>query len=252
MLAYTPGSSLGYALGVAGGLMMLTLLLYPLRKRYPSLEALGPVRYWFRLHMAFGIGGPLLILLHSKLQVGSANAAVALACMLLVAGSGVAGRFLYRQIHHGLYGRKASLAELGGALEAQRLDRGRLLDLAPRVEPILRAFQARAERRGGAWPARAWRFATLGWRERAAFLQCKHELKKAFRARARAGADRGEVVRGYAQAKARVAEQLRLMRAISHFQAYERLFSLWHVLHIPFVYMLAISAVIHVIAVHMY
>jgi len=30
------------------------------------------------------------------------------------------------------------------------------------------------------------------------------------------------------------------------------LFSLWHILHVPFVFMLVISGVVHVIAVHMY
>ena len=39
---------------------------------------------------------------------------------------------------------------------------------------------------------------------------------------------------------------------VAQFTAYERLFSLWHVLHTPFVYILVISAVVHVVAVHAY
>jgi len=54
------------------------------------------------------------------------------------------------------------------------------------------------------------------------------------------------------QAKVLVAERLRMARAAAQFATYERLFSLWHVLHVPFVYMLVVSAVVHVIAVHMY
>ena len=34
--------------------------------------------------------------------------------------------------------------------------------------------------------------------------------------------------------------------------AYERLFALWHVAHIPFVYLLVVSAIVHVVAVHAY
>jgi hypothetical protein len=30
------------------------------------------------------------------------------------------------------------------------------------------------------------------------------------------------------------------------------MFALWHVAHIPFVYLLVLSAVVHVVAVHMY
>ena len=252
MSSYTPGSDVGYALGVAGALMMLALLSYPLRKRAPTLHWLGPIRWWFRMHMAFGLLGPALILAHSKLRIGSPNAAVALGCMLLVAGSGVVGRFIYRQIHQGLYGRKTSLGELRRTLEEQHLDRERLHELAPRLAHRLRAFEQLAERRGGLWPVRAWRFATLWVHERTTFEECRRELRRAFRRRLADGADRREVSRRYVETKGLVAEQLRLMRAAAHFQAYERLFSLWHVLHIPFVYMLAVSAVVHVIAVHVY
>ena len=51
-----------------------------------------------------------------------------------------------------------------------------------------------------------------------------------------------KLVRRYLNAVVRVAQ----------FTAYERLFSLWHVAHIPFVYLLVISAVVHVVAVHAY
>ena len=34
--------------------------------------------------------------------------------------------------------------------------------------------------------------------------------------------------------------------------AFERVFALWHVAHLPFVYLLVISAVVHVVAVHAY
>ena len=49
------GYGLGYVLGIAGTTLMALLLLYPLRKRVKSFRRLGPVRYWFRTHMVFGI-----------------------------------------------------------------------------------------------------------------------------------------------------------------------------------------------------
>jgi len=39
---------------------------------------------------------------------------------------------------------------------------------------------------------------------------------------------------------------------VAEFEGYERLFSLWHALHIPLIFMLIIAAVIHVIAVNVY
>jgi hypothetical protein len=49
-----------------------------------------------------------------------------------------------------------------------------------------------------------------------------------------------------------VQQYLQAVTRVAQFTAYERLFSLWHVAHIPFVYLLVISALVHVVAVHAY
>jgi hypothetical protein len=45
---------------------------------------------------------------------------------------------------------------------------------------------------------------------------------------------------------------MRRVRRVAALQSYERLFSIWHVFHLPFFYMLVVAALIHVLAVHMY
>jgi hypothetical protein len=45
---------------------------------------------------------------------------------------------------------------------------------------------------------------------------------------------------------------LEMLRKVNQLTYYERLFSLWHVLHFPLFLMLVISGIIHVIAVHIY
>ena len=45
---------------------------------------------------------------------------------------------------------------------------------------------------------------------------------------------------------------LRRVRRAAELQSYERLFALWHVFHLPFFYLLVVTALIHVLAVHMY
>ena len=39
---------------------------------------------------------------------------------------------------------------------------------------------------------------------------------------------------------------------VAQFSFYERLFALWHVFHLPIFFMMVISALVHVLAVHMY
>jgi hypothetical protein len=45
---------------------------------------------------------------------------------------------------------------------------------------------------------------------------------------------------------------MRATRKVLEFHFYERLFSLWHVLHLPFFFMMLFSGIVHVVAVHMY
>src|ERR1700690_1644957 len=52
---------LGYALGIIGGVMMLLLLLYPVRKQARFMRNWGALRYWFRMHMLLGVLGPVAI-----------------------------------------------------------------------------------------------------------------------------------------------------------------------------------------------
>ena len=45
---------------------------------------------------------------------------------------------------------------------------------------------------------------------------------------------------------------IQAVRDVAQFHTYERLFSWWHIFHIPLVYLLVFSGIFHVISVHMY
>ena len=73
-----PLKGVGYWLGIVGASLMAVLLLYPLRKKLRFMGYFGATRHWFRLHMVFGVLGPVLILFHSNFALGSLNSNVAL------------------------------------------------------------------------------------------------------------------------------------------------------------------------------
>ncbi len=137
---YRPGDKIGYNMGLVGGLMMLTLLFYPIRKRIKFMKGWGLLPKWFKWHMIFGILGPALIMFHSTFYIGSINAGVATTCMLLVSGSGIFGRFFYTKIHHGLYGREAALEELQGSVEGEG-DVKSIFAFAPKIQQSLVKFR---------------------------------------------------------------------------------------------------------------
>jgi hypothetical protein len=49
-----------------------------------------------------------------------------------------------------------------------------------------------------------------------------------------------------------IDKRIAATRRLADFQAFERLFSLWHALHIPLIVMLLVAGIVHVIVVHLY
>lgn len=248
-------SQAGYWLGVVGGVAMLLLFAYPVRKRARWLRNAGAPKLWFVAHMALGIGGPWLILVHCGLRVGSLNAAVALYSMLVVAASGVVGRFLYVRIHHGLSGQKAQLRDCRLALQAHHQDEGGTAALPPEVAARLDAFEQQALAQTTRSGVSVWRLLGWGWPAwqalrtvRALIAQAELPLLVQVARTHDARAER--ICRARWRALAR--ERVRLVLRVVQFSAWERLFALWHVLHIPFVYVMVICAIAHVVAVHAY
>jgi hypothetical protein len=246
---YKPGAGFGYALGLIGGSMMLIMLLYPIRKRIRFMHEWGLVKYWFKIHMIFGIVGPLLVVFHSTLRVGSFNAGVALSCMLLVAASGIVGRFIYRRIHHGLYGSRATLQELQQTMikDLEALDP--LLRRMPLVKREVVAFAALVSHK----PESRWRgaghFLSLGWKRSLAGRRVRRAITGYVASGAAAGAASHA---GLTELLGTINVTLQAVQRTAQFSTYDRLFSLWHVIHVPFMCMMAITAVVHVVAVHIY
>jgi hypothetical protein len=248
-----PEEGLGYWLGIAGGSMMLMLLLYPLRKRIKLLRFLGSTQKWFRAHMILGMLGPLLVLYHSNFQLGSFNSRVALYCMLLVAGSGIVGRHIYAHIHRGLYGRKSSLTELRADLTKSLENSHGLATLLPALTAKLETLATEVQ--GCAVTGTMDTGTSLKWTFKqysvwfSLWVTARRELK------ARAG-ESTMVARDYRRLRkassAYVRRFVRLTGRVAQFTLYEKMFSLWHVLHMPFFFMMVISALLHVLAVHMY
>ncbi|MCG6936708.1 MAG: transcriptional regulator [Gammaproteobacteria bacterium] len=237
----------GYVLGIVGGSLMLILLLYPVSKHVKLLSRIMSIRTWFVIHMLFGIIGPVLILFHSNFQLGSANSSIALICMLLVAFSGLIGRYIYTRIHHGLYGSRKTLTEFKQKTENEHSE---LLSLYAQDEELTghlkkleeKALQSYSSLTMSLWHAIYLAFSAPILRRRVLRLLKKTHTENG---ESKSLPDR-EVV-------ARCVKRYTLAhRQIAAFSVYERLFSLWHILHFPLFIMMIITAVIHIFAVHLY
>jgi hypothetical protein len=252
---YKSGDNLGYNMGLVGGIMLLMLLLYPLRKRVRFLKGLGILPTWFKWHMIFGILAPALIMFHSTFRIGSINAGMALVAMLLVSGSGIFGRFFYTKIHNGLYGRQANLKELQDDMALTGNVKS-VLGFAPEIEKRLTEFQARTIKVSKGGDPGLWHFLTIGIR--AALLSRKlakdlhHVMFYQVSEKNLNEAQMQRLNLIFEQDLKHINYYIKAVRDVAQFHTYERMFSWWHIFHIPLVYLMVFSGIYHVIAVHMY
>ena len=248
-----PNDDTGYWLGVAGGSSMLALFVYPMRKYLRFMQGWGKVKVWFWVHLALGIGGPWLILVHSQFRIGSLNAGVALISMCVVVASGVVGRFIYVRIHRGLDGERTSLRDLrdrAGLVEDNARSR---LHFCQQVEARLLAFEQRELHAQEAWTTHLRQATLLPVQQWLTYAQCVRELRAPLHElAAKHGWSASELNRRKRRARRLVDQYLHAVVRVAQYRAYERVFALWHVAHLPFVYLLVISAVVHVVAVHAY
>jgi hypothetical protein len=254
----SPQRGFGYWLGITGGSMMALLLVYSARKRFHWLRWLGGIPAWFEIHMVLGVLGPILILFHANFHLGASNSNVALVCMLLVAGSGVVGRYIYTRLHAHMGGHQDTLDQLKQVGEKQRQQAAAVHFLPGVMDAIERAEQRFIE------PPRQplFRIAHLFTGAARGLIarwivhgEIRRSVREAVTSRsttrgaallARHAIQLGTAARRYAD------KRLEAGRRTAEYRAYARLFSFWHVLHIPIFFMLLISAIVHIIAVNIY
>jgi hypothetical protein len=235
-------SGIGYALGIIGASLMVILLLYPLRKRLRLMRGWLNLKSWFRLHMLLGVLGPLCILLHCNFRLGSTNSNVALASMLLVAGSGFVGRYLYGKFHFGLYGQQIGLQQLRTDLDYifQQFATSPLADpqrhgLQALYEGCVNIIDSQRQKVSfrqlvvqRRWLRRMTREALAGTATDSATASARQQLDELRRALAA------------------------LLDKLAGLRLFERLFGLWHIVHIPVFLLMVVTAIVHIFVVHWY
>jgi len=232
---------------------MLALFVYPLRKYVRFMQGIGKVKFWFWLHLGLGIAGPWVILVHSGFRIGSLNAGVALISMGVVVLSGVVGRFIYVRVHRGLNGERTSLRSLrerAGFVEDAARSR---LHFAPQVEARLLAFEQLELHAQSTWWTHLRQAVWLPVQQWVTYWRCVLELRRPLaEAAQRHHWSADDLRRRRRRARRLVDHYLNAVVRVAQYTAYERVFALWHMAHLPFIYLLVISAVVHVVAVHAY
>ncbi len=237
----------GYLLGILGGSLMLAILFYPLSKRVTLLTRLIPIRYWFGFHMLLGTVGPAMILFHANFQLGSTNSTVALASMLLSAGSGILGRYFYTRIHHGLYGTRIKFKELKQKTEDDHAEILKFYAKDEKLSSLMDKMEEMALRPYTGMATSLSHVIYLAVNTPRLKRKVLRLLNKIYQEhRDDSPVPDSKVVTGL------IKHYMLALRRVAAFRVYERLFSNWHMLHLPLFFMMIMTAVVHIFAVHLY
>jgi hypothetical protein len=111
-----PSGYVGLSLGIAGAGVMLSSLLYLVRKGLLSWGRIGSLQSWMGFHILTGLMGPAIALYHAAFVPTSALGFLMVGAMAIVIISGVIGRYIAVHFPRSLGGRELKFEEIRGRL----------------------------------------------------------------------------------------------------------------------------------------
>jgi len=235
-----PSGTVGLALGVVAFALFLFLWLYPLRKSVRWLAWTGAVGAWLRIHILAGIAIPLLAAVHAGWRFDGLIG-LGYASMLLVALSGVVGRYLYVRIPRSKSGLELTREEVANERRTLITE----IAAATAEDPV--AVERALSPDAGGRPAPQGLLATFArlftddWERRATLRRLRRRWSQAAPNGARL--DRRTVATMLTLAR----RELGLAQQLQALEATRRVFALWHVVHRPFAILALLAVAIHVV-----
>jgi hypothetical protein len=227
-----PSGPFGQTFGVVGVVLILVPFLYLMRKRFVRRQWAGSIRGWLEVHLFCGIVGPVLVTFHTAFKFNGIVSA-AYWSMMLVALSGFVGRYLYVRSPRTIKGTELTRAELDG-----------------RAEDLL--AELRVAGGGGAWLNRVHAIelasvpAATGRRSIAGLLFGELALRWRLRGLAHDFRKSGLPAEQRHELLTVVRDRILLLRRTAFLHKTKAAFGMWHMFHLPFVYVLIVIVSVHV------
>jgi hypothetical protein len=233
-----PSGVIGQAAGVGAFLVFMFLWLYPLRKKFRWLAFTGSIAKWLDVHIVAGLCIPLLGAMHAAWHF-TGLIGLGYGAMIVVAFSGIVGKYLYVRIPRSRGGVEMSLEEIETERKVLVRYIANATGMAPeQVEAALTPNPAPYEGLGiGRTVLRMAGDDLERWR---AARRLSRGWRAAIRGRGKVDREVMALVRRLARREMALSQQVRLLDAT------HRLFRYWHVAHRPVAIAALLAVTIHV------
>lgn len=229
-----PTGLIGHGYGIVGSLFLFVgVSTYSLRKRVRWMQNWGKLRNWLHFHIFLCTAGPALVLWHTTLKINGI-VAVAFWSMVIVVASGILGRYVYNRIPKTEEGHFRNVKFIESEQVKLRSEIDHFINLTVNQESQL-GLQAGSLRFKSPWTAlfKAIQFDLKGlvqWRRDHNFLT-NLDLS---------GNQKSEVLDLIKSYRWRTRQQFLL-------EPLQKIFTYWHVFHIPLATMMFIILGVHVV-----
>ncbi len=221
--------SLGHFLGIAGGLFMILLLAYSLRKRLRFMRNWGNLNDWLEVHIFLGLAGPVLVFFHADLKF-SGLVGISFWSMVLVVASGIVGRYIYQSIPRSMSGMELSAIELEAEEISQTFELRKWL---PREDRFWTVFEELEKKR--AEILKSGSISRFGER-----IKFRHKLNAALKnSRVLGSRERRKLLK-------LIMKREKLLKRKQFLDRSMKVLHYWHLLHIPFVLIMFLILLVHV------
>lgn len=227
-----PSARAGHLFGITGFLLMLAPVAYSLRKKVRAFKNAGSMKTWIEVHVFCGIVGPVLVTFHTTFKFNGI-VSVAYWSMVAVTLSGFVGRYLYVRIPKSLRGLELSSTELDTRAHELAAELA-AAELPPSMRARIEAFEHRN--------VPSAHTALSSFELLRGELRMRRDLADLRRHIAGAGVAPDLL----ATAVHLIAERATLLRQTAYLSRTKRWFDLWHVFHMPLVYVMFAIVAMHV------
>lgn len=232
---WKPGGTIGHGLGIIGGSMMVIMFVYSIRKRVRFFSKWGKLPTWLNYHIFLGIAGPVLVTFHTAFKFGGL-VSISYWSMVAVALSGFIGRYIYIKIPHHVNGKELTKDEFKEKLHKMthqfKNDFGLSNETIDKI--MVLSGVEKIERRGLMGIFTIFFMDIAGWFK---WQLIKKEIGDTL------NISKGE----FHLFKKSLRQIVKMDRQIAFWNAAQRLFHYWHVIHKPFAYTMVVIMFIHII-----